>query len=103
VSSPRTIVAEVSKTWKAAEFGRQAPPPEECLGGRFELVVATNEARGYRLASWRFSQVFTGDALVETIVAVFEYVGDRRRTVAVELEMSDAGDIEIRPATGRDA
>ena len=71
---PNTIVAEISKNWTGAKEGELA---SGLLSQRFEAIIATNAARGYRLDSWQFQQacVPTVDeqrmTLVETIIAVF--------------------------------
>jgi hypothetical protein len=60
------IVAEISKNWNEA-----ATP--DTLSQRFERVIAVNEARGFRLHSWRLSRVVEPEGTInETIVAVFE-------------------------------
>lgn len=75
----RLIVAECSKTWSAADRLTEASP-SHLLAHNFEHVLNVNEARGYRLVDWRFSQVAIpdqfGGQLVETIVAIFERVED---------------------------
>lgn len=68
------IVAEVSVNWP-----QQTPTPDlvkptatGVISNRFENVIAHNEQRGYKLESWKFSQVcLDKDHMVETIVAVF--------------------------------
>ena len=63
-----TIVAEVSKNWP--DISGDAT----LLSQRFETVIQANRERGYKLHSWRFSQI-PNPALKgcsETIVAVFE-------------------------------
>ena len=71
----RFIVAEVSKNYPGTGFVYSALPVAETLAGRFEQVINFNLDRGYRLHSWRFSQINTSDgSLNETIVAVFEPV-----------------------------
>lgn len=65
------IVAEVSRNWP------ETSPGSLTLSARFEQVLATNQARGYRLHSWRMTSTAVEDAynrpgIVETIVAVFE-------------------------------
>lgn len=67
----RWIVAEVSRNWPPTSPGSLP------LSARFEQVLATNQARGYRLHSWRMTSTAVEDAynrpgIVETIVAVFE-------------------------------
>ncbi len=69
--APRWIVAEVSRNWPPTS------PGSLTIAQRLEKVLATNEARGYRLHSWRLTSAVVEDdhgrqGLVETIVAVFE-------------------------------
>ncbi len=79
------IVAEVSKTWIN---GEPADPRTPLLCQSFESVIDTNRGRGYRLHSFQFHQAITStrhvdpsawstgdDQLVETIIAVFQWVG----------------------------
>lgn len=77
---PQTIVAEVSQNYVDGVPTTRAGWPNG-LAQRFELVIATNEARGYRLRDWKLSRVVSpthfGSAvpnLNETIIAIFEYV-----------------------------
>ena len=65
----RFIVAEVSKNWT-----RSGPVQETTLSQMFETIIAINLSRGYRLHSWKLSQINDDlGALNETIVAVFEW------------------------------
>lgn len=46
----------------------------------FELAIAEHATRGYRLRDWRFvatyrPATYQDDAIVETIIAVFERIG----------------------------
>lgn len=61
------IVAEVSKTWI-----RDKPREAGLLSHKFELVINTNDTRGYKLTDWKLSQVATENELTETIIAIFE-------------------------------
>lgn len=60
------IVAEVSKNWTADT------PATDILCQRFELVINTNNARGYVLKDWKILTVVHGDVFNETIIAIFE-------------------------------
>jgi hypothetical protein len=66
---PEFIVAEVSTNWP-----KDWPVPRrDYLSGKFELIIAHNLAKGYRLHSFQVSQVAPEPGkLVETIIAVFE-------------------------------
>lgn len=77
---PRMVVAEVTNNWPktpagALDLTRPGGNHRQLVSGLFEVVIAENERRGYRLDSWQFLQtpVVTpqGGGLVETIVAVF--------------------------------
>lgn len=74
------IVAEISKSWIN---GEPADPSRPLLCRQFEIVIAVNLERGYRLHSFQLSQCMTAsptlrhehydtDQLIETIIAVFE-------------------------------
>jgi hypothetical protein len=66
------IVAEVSKTWINGQSARPA-----LLAEQFELVIETNRQRGYRLHSFQLHRMMTSlSAMNETIIAVFERVGE---------------------------
>jgi hypothetical protein len=70
----RFIVAEVSKNWPEND---DVWP--RLLAERFEAVINTNWARGYRLVDWRLDRLMKespdGTLLMnETIIAVFEYM-----------------------------
>jgi hypothetical protein len=68
------IVAEVSKNW---QDGHEVTPGSGLIAEQFERVLVTNHARGYRLFHFQLHRMMTGpDTLNETIIAVFEYVGD---------------------------
>jgi len=68
---PRFIVAEASKGYVD---GVGVSPG--LLSQRFEKIINTNWARGYRLHSWEFSRIHGVDDghpfVNETIIAVFE-------------------------------
>lgn len=72
-SSPRFIVAELSKNWEAPVPGQSSPPPV-LLAHAFEQLLNINFARGYRLWTWQLHRILhpNGNELNETIVAVFE-------------------------------
>jgi hypothetical protein len=66
------IVAEVPKTWINGQSARPA-----LLAEQFELVIETNRQRGYRLHSFQLHRMMTSlSAMNETIIAVFERVGE---------------------------
>lgn len=71
----RFIVAEVSKNWtpeRAVSIGNA--DGHSTISKLFEKILEVNLLRGYLLHSYKFSQVgFGTDALVETIIAVFEH------------------------------
>lgn len=84
----RFIVAEVSCSYDSYED--QDVKEMRMLGKlgtiakRFEHVIDVNTARGYRLYDWQFQSTtthvsvgsVTASRITETIVAVFEFVGD---------------------------
>lgn len=59
------IVAEVSKRW-------YEDASEDTISSKFELVIATNYARGYTLYDWKLNSVVNDEGIYETIVAVFK-------------------------------
>lgn len=61
------IVAEISKSW----VNGVPKTDTELISARFEDVIETNDRRGYRLESWKFSQVMLTPVMSETIIAVF--------------------------------
>jgi hypothetical protein len=70
----RFIVAELSKNWIA---GLETAPGSGLLAEQFEIVIAHNHARGYRLLQFQLHRLMTGrDELNETIIAVFERAPD---------------------------
>lgn len=65
---PRMIVAEVSK-----RYVKGVDDDSGVIAARFELVIAANAERGYRLRDWKLVAVATDPlSIYETIVAVFE-------------------------------
>ncbi len=61
------IVAEITKNWN------NETPIKDLISQKFELVINTNAARGYKLIDWKFNVVLnSGDVLTETIIAIFE-------------------------------
>lgn len=78
----RFIVAEISKNWPESELDAVAWNRGEVneaglrrlLSERFEEVINTNHARGYKLTDWKLSRWHDRqrDTLNETIIAIFE-------------------------------
>ena len=67
---PECIVAEISTNWPKAW-----PAHADMIGAKFELVIAHNLERGYRLHSFQLHQVVVQSGqMVETIIAVFQKV-----------------------------
>jgi hypothetical protein len=66
--TPRFIVAEISKNWRQG-YSETSP----LLAQQFETVINHNAERGYRLVTFQLRSLLTDpDAMVETIIAVFE-------------------------------
>jgi hypothetical protein len=69
-TSPRVIVAEVSKNWRE---GREVTPGSGLIAEQFERVIDVNAQRGYRLVTFSLHRLMVReDELNETIIAVFE-------------------------------
>lgn len=69
-ASDRFIVAEISKNWID---GWERTPGSGLLATQFEMVIAHNLERGYRLVQFQVDRLMTGPReLNETIIAVFE-------------------------------
>jgi hypothetical protein len=68
------IVAEVSKNWK---IGDAATAPLLCQ--RFEKVINVNLKRGYKLVDWKTIGYVNGEIVNETIIAIFEKIGDQNK------------------------
>lgn len=60
------IVAEITKNWT------NQTPATELLSQKLEMVINTNDARGYKLVDWKISQVIYGNVFTETIIAIFQ-------------------------------
>ena len=66
-----TIVGEVSKNW-SSNGSRGADVAEDPIAVQFEDLIEANRQRRRYLVSWKLTTVSIQDAIVETIVAVFE-------------------------------
>jgi len=62
----RFIVAEITKNWYVDSA------PTDLLSQRFEVVININADRGYKLIDWKLNVTPNGEALAETIIAIFE-------------------------------
>ena len=77
MTEPRFIVAEITKNWpESGEIltTEAMRNPPRLLAQRFEACINHNWEKGYRLVSWKLSQI--GDievCYIETIIAVFEH------------------------------
>jgi len=71
----RFIVAEISKNWNIKEVNY----PDTLMSQDFEKVLEVNLERGYRLHSYKLSQIMSSqDNMLETIIAVFERIEEEQ-------------------------
>jgi len=69
------IVAEISKSWID---GEPFDPSTPILAVQFQEVIEVNRQRGYRLVTFQLHRLMPRpDEMNETIIAVFEHVGNQ--------------------------